>query len=79
MDEGPLNKGSYLLALLRVKNIVFYEREVIFMAIKKETILTMSTFLGYALSIGASLVLGKVSAEKQKEVIRKEVAKQIPR
>ena len=49
------------------------------MAIKKETVLTISTVLGYALSIGASLVLGKVSAEKQNEVIRKEVAKQIPR
>jgi len=58
---------------------VFYEREVIFMTIKKETVLGIATVVGYALSIGASLVLGKVSTEKQKDTIRKEVAKQLPK
>ena len=49
------------------------------MTIKKETVLGIATVVGYALSIGASLVLGKVSTEKQKDTIRKEVAKQLPK
>ena len=70
----PICRLSRILS--REINSPYYGKECFFMEKEKWIKLGMSV-LGLALTIGASLVNGKVSDSKMEETIREEVKKQL--